>query len=796
MKEQKKTRTSSNKPYIIIWSCLSLLIFSGILFFFLVSRGVFGFMPTFDELENPNTSLATKIISADGVVLGTFFQENRIEVEFEDINPHVINALIATEDIRFHKHTGIDFRALARVAIRTLGRGDQSSGGGSTISQQLAKLLFPRERFSSSIDIALRKFREWVIAVKLERAYTKEEIIALYLNKFDFLHNSNGIKMAAEVYFNKCQSELTIEESAMLVGMLQNPALFSPIRAPEKTQHRRNTVLSQMKKQEKISQQEYDSIAAQPIVINFQRRDHNFGLAPYFREWLRVSITAREPNRNNYWSHMLYQQDSIRWVEDPLYGWCNKNQKAPGEFYNIYRDGLQIYTTIDSRMQQYAENAMITHMSETLQPAFNAENTRNSKAPYAYNLTQQEHEQRVRAAIRQTERFRNMRSDSLKWENVMKIFKEPVPMTVFSWSGEIDTVLSPLDSLLYMKSFLRGGLFSVEAKTGHVKAFVGGINYKYFQYDHIMQQRRQVGSTFKPFVYTLAMQEGMSPCTKFPNVPTSFYINDTVWTPRNSDDVRMGEMVSLSWALAVSNNFISAKLMQLLKPEPVITIARQMGVKSPIDPVPSICLGVADLTLQEMVSAFATFPNKGIYTTPLFVTRIEDKHGNVITEFAPRQYEAISEETAYLMVNLLENAVNMTGGTSISLRFRHNIYEPLAGKTGTTNDHADGWFIGFTPELVTGVWVGGDERSIRFRSFRFGQGARMALPMFAYYMKDVIADSTNLGYHPAIDFEKPPTIPSRSFCDDQTVRRFGVVRDQQQQQQSRNTHVIDRHLMD
>ncbi|MCK9563020.1 MAG: penicillin-binding transpeptidase domain-containing protein, partial [Bacteroidales bacterium] len=356
-----------------------------------------------------------------------------------------------------------------------------------------------------------------------------------------------------------------------------------------------------------------------------------------------------------------------------------------------------------------------------------------------------------------------------------KVFKVPVPMTVFSWKGEIDTVLSPLDSMLYMKKFMRAGLLSVEVKTGHVKAFVGGINYKYFQYDHIMQQRRQVGSTFKPFLYTLAMQEGMSPCRKFPNVPTSFYINDTVWTPRNSDDVRMGEMVSLSWALAVSNNYISAKLMQLLKPEPVISLARQMGVKSPIDAVPSICLGVADLTLYEMVGAFATFPNKGIYTTPIFVTHIEDKYGNEIASFTPKQNEAISEETAYLMVNLLENAVNMRGGTSISLRFRHEIHEPLAGKTGTTNDHADGWFIGFTPELATGIWVGGDERSIRFRSFRYGQGARMALPMFAYYMKDVIADSTNLGYHPAIDFEKPHSVKSRSFCDDQIVRRYGVT---------------------
>lgn len=765
----------SNMPYIIIWSLFIIPFLFLSIIFILISNGKLGFMPTFEELENPNTALATEIISSDGVVLGTFYKENRIEVEYADICPHVIDALICTEDSRFFEHSGIDFKALGRVVFKTIVQGNEKSGGGSTITQQLAKMLFPRERFSTRTEIAVRKFREWVIAIKLERAYTKEEIIALYLNKYDFLHNANGIKMAAEVYFNKNQKDLTVEEAAMLVGMLQNSSLYNPRRDVELTTQRRNVVLLQMKKYNKITKEESDSLSSLPLVIDFQLKNHNFGLAPYFREWLRVSITAYKPEKKRYWSSIIYQQDSARWEDDPLYGWCNKNQKAPGDFYNLYSDGLKIYTTIDSRMQQYAENALTTHLKETVQPAFDEENSRNSKAPYAYNLTKEEHQQRINAAIRQTERYRVMQSDSLTWAEVMKIFKVPVPMTVFSWKGEIDTVLSPLDSMLYMKKFMRAGLLSVEVKTGHVKAFVGGINYKYFQYDHIMQQRRQVGSTFKPFLYTLAMQEGMSPCRKFPNVPTSFYINDTVWTPRNSDDVRMGEMVSLSWALAVSNNYISAKLMQLLKPEPVISLSRQMGVKSPIDAVPSICLGVADLTLYEMVGAFATFPNKGIYTTPIFVTHIEDKYGNEIASFTPKQNEAISEETAYLMVNLLENAVNMRGGTSISLRFRHEIQEPLAGKTGTTNDHADGWFIGFTPELATGIWVGGDERSIRFRSFRYGQGARMALPMFAYYMKDVIADSTNLGYHPAIDFEKPHSVKSRSFCDDQIVRRYGVT---------------------
>ncbi|MCL2327656.1 MAG: transglycosylase domain-containing protein [Bacteroidetes bacterium] len=756
------------KTMIILWCAFGGLILCAILFFVLISKGVFGFMPTFDDLENPRMYAASEVISADGVILGTYFKENRVEVEFNQISPYVINALIATEDVRFYDHSGIDFSSLGRVVVKTVIMSSQSSGGGSTISQQLAKLLFPRENFSSKTEIALRKFKEWIIAVKLEKSYTKEEIMTMYLNKFDFLHNANGIKMAAEVYFRTTPDSLNLVQSAMLVGMLKNPSIYNPRRNPEGTLERRNVVLSQMHKYGKLSAEEFETAKAQPLGLDFKTFDHNFGAAPYFREWLRVTISATKPIEKNYWSRENFVRDSILWADNPLFGWCNKNEKAPGEFYNIYLDGLKIYTTLDSRMQTHAENAMKKHMSEIVQPAFDKENANNPKSPFASDLTKEEYENRIKAAIRQSDRYKAMPTKSMSWDEVMKVFNQKVPMTVFSWQKHsIDTVMSPLDSIRYMKRFLRCGLLSLEPKTGHVKAFVGGINYKYFQYDHIMQQRRQVGSTFKPFLYTLAMQEGMSPCKQFANVPTTFYLdNGTEWTPHNSDDARKGEMVSLAWALATSNNLIAAKLMQLLRPEPVINLAREMGVYNHIDPVPSICLGVADLTLHEMTGAFGTFPNGGVFTEPLFVTRIEDKHGKVIANFTAKQNEAISTETAYLMVTLLQNVVNMRGGTAVALHGRYQIKVPVAGKTGTTQSHADGWFIGFTPELVTGVWVGGEEKSIRFRSFQYGQGARMAMPMFAYYLNAVVDDKTITQYNHKKGFEKPAGIDySRVNCE-------------------------------
>ncbi len=762
MQEVSNSGKSHKKLYIIIWCCCLLPILFAIILFSLISSGKLGFMPTIEELENPKTKLATNIISSDGVTMGTFFKENRIECAYDDLPPYLVDALVSTEDARFYEHSGVDYRGLLRVAVKTVLGGNKNSGGGSTISQQLAKLLFPREQLDSKIDLVLRKLREWVIAIKLEKAYTKNEIITLYLNKFDFLHNANGIKMASNVYFSKEPKDLKIEEAAMLVGQLKNPAIFNPVRFRDTTTVRRNVVLHQMVQYKKLSQEAYDSLKQLPIELKFKQIGHKNGIAPYFREWLRTTLTAKKPEPKNYWSAETYTRDSLLWETSALYGWCNKNEKTPGVYYNLYSDGLKIYTTIDSRMQQYAENAVRKHMSENVQPAFFNENKKNSKAPFASNLTNEEYQNRVKAAIRQCERYHAMGGKSMDWDDVMKVFNEPVPTTVFSWDGPIDTVLSPLDSIKWMKSFLQCGMMSMEAHTGQVKAFVGGIDYEFFQYDHIMQQRRQVGSTFKPFLYTLAMQEGISPCKQFANVPTSFYDEalGQMWTPSNSDKARNGEMVSLAWGLATSNNWISAKLMQLLKPQPVVNLAHEMGLYSHIDPVPSICLGVADLTLHEMVGAYSTFPNKGIHVDPIFVTKIEDKYGNVIAQFTPAQNEAISEEVAYQMVGLLQNVVNMVDreakayGTAISLRTRYGIKVPLAGKTGTTNDHADGWFMGFTPELVTGVWVGGDERSIRFRSFAHGQGARMAMPVFAYYITDCIENKDKLGYTFG-DFEKP-----------------------------------------
>jgi penicillin-binding protein 1A len=779
MKEFIKEPKSHKKLYIILWCCAVFPILFAIILFALISSGKLGFMPTFEELENPKTKLATNIISADGKTMGTFFKENRIECKYEDLPPYLVDALVCTEDARFYKHSGIDYRGLIRVGVKTVLGGDKNSGGGSTITQQLAKMLFPREKLDSKTDLIFRKLREWAIAVKLEKSYTKEEIITLYLNKFDFLHNADGIKMASQVYFSKEPKELTIEEAAMLVGQLKNPALFNPLRNVDTVTVRRNVVLSQMVRYGKLSEEAYDSLKNIPIILNFKRIDHTNGIAPYFREWLRMTMTAQKPEKQNYWSYDMYQRDSTLWETSALYGWCNKNEKTPGVYYNLYSDGLKIYTTIDSRMQKYGEDAMRKHMSETVQPAFFRENKNNSKAPFASNLSKDEYDTRIKASIQQSERYRSMGGKSMSWDEVMQIFKEPVSTTIFSWNGPIDTIISPLDSLKWMKSFLQCGMLSMEAHTGYVRAFVGGIDYEYFQYDHIMQQKRQVGSTFKPFLYTLAMQEGMSPCKQFANVPTSFYVNDQMWTPSNSDKARNGEMVSLAWGLATSNNWISAKLMQLLKPEPVVALAHEMGLYSHIDPVPSICLGVADLTLHEMVGAYSTFPNKGIHVEPILVTKIEDKYGNVIATFSTKQNEAISEEVAYQMVGLLQNVVNMVDreakayGTAISLRTRYDIRVPLAGKTGTTNDHADGWFMGFTPELVTGVWVGGDEPSIRFRSFANGQGARMAMPIFAYYIKDCIAHKDELGYKFG-DFEKPLNWESPCYGVSPTPKKSDV----------------------
>ncbi|MFQ3578680.1 MAG: transglycosylase domain-containing protein [Bacteroidales bacterium] len=761
-----------NKIIFSLWTFFAFIVISILTYFLLISYGVFGFMPSFEQLENPRSKLATQILSDDQVVLGTYFIENRTKTDFEQLSPYLVDALIATEDIRFFSHSGIDLRGLGRVIVRTVVMGDESGGGGSTISQQLAKLLFPREDFSTVIQKINRKSREWIIALKLERSYTKEEIISLYLNEFDFLNLAVGIQTASNVYFNCNPNELNIEQSALLVGMLKNPALFNPIRHPKNATNRRNVVLSQMLKYGKISKQQYDSLTKLPIELSYQRVDHKLGKAPYLREYLRVYMTAKKPEREMFVNYKSYQEDSIRWAENPLYGWCFKNKKSDGSPYDLYRDGLKIYTTINSKMQQYAEEATEKHMKD-LQKIFFLEQKGRRKAPYSEVMDDESIKRLLTDAVRKSERYVALRQEGLNHEDIMKIFKQKTKMRVFSWKGPIDTLLSPYDSIRYMKHFLHAGLLSVEPESGFIKAYVGGIDYRFFQYDHVMSQRRQVGSTFKPFLYTLAIQEGFSPCYKVANVPTTFYIGDSTWTPSNAGDMRSGEMVTLAWGLKVSNNNVAAKLMQILKPEPVINIAREMGIKSPILPVPSICLGTPDLTLYEMTGAFTTFVNKGVYTEPIFVTRIEDKFGNVISTFTPKRNDAISEEAAYTMLLMLQGPLN--GGTASRMRYMYNLYSEMAGKTGTTNDHSDGWFIGCIPHLVTGVWVGGDERSIRFKDFQWGEGAKMALPIFAYFHQKLYADSLNLNYKVNATFEKPATIKyDRIICDENEKNPFNT----------------------
>ncbi len=752
----------------IFWILFALPFIIITFIFFLISVGAFGFMPTFEILENPKSNVASEIISDDGVLLGTYYLQNRTYVSYDQISPNVINALIATEDIRFYKHSGIDFRSLARVFFKTILLGD-NAGGGSTITQQLAKNLFPRDTtlynfwFTRKGAIAILKFKEWITAVKLERNYTKEEIITMYLNTVPFGGQVYGIKMAAKTYFNKTPDSLTIEEAALLVGMLKAPTRYSPILNPERSLLRRNIVLGQLKSNDFITQTQYDSLLSIPIRLNYRSPDLNDGLATYFRERLRIIMTADEPRKEKYYSYDDYQRDSTEWVRNPLYGWCKKHTKADGTPYNLYTDGLKIYTTINSRMQQYAEEAVIEHIKNDLQVALFKEKKGSRNAPFAYDLTPEQIQQIMESAIRRSERYRVLRNAGMSWDEILKNFKKKTRMTVFTWNGDRDTILSPFDSIKHYKFHLQAGLMAVDPHTGYVKAYVGGINFKHFKYDHVTVAKRQAGSTIKPFIYTLAMQEGYSPCYMVPNVPVTFIVGDTVWSPKNSgrSDYE-GRMVTLKWGLANSVNYISAWIMKQFNPPSVIEIMRKMGFTSYLAPYPSLVLGTSEVTLYEMTGAYATYANKGIYTKPIFVTRIEDKTGNVISNFLPEKTEAISEQTAYLMINLMEGVVN--SGTAVRLRYQYKFTNPIAGKTGTTQNHSDGWFIGITPDLVTGVWVGAEDRSVHFDNIEKGQGANMALPIWAIFMKKVYNDK-NLSISQG-DFAAPNEFPYTINCPD------------------------------
>ena len=740
-----------------LWIFLAVIVLAIVIVFVSISKGWIGYMPPVEELENPSYKFATEIFSEDEKVLGTwsYSKENRVYTAYKDLSPSIINALIATEDVRFVEHSGIDAKALFRAFVKRGLMFQKNAGGGSTLSQQLAKQLFTENVARNTLQRLFQKPSEWVIAVKLERYYTKEEILSMYLNKFDFLNNAVGIKTAAYTYFGCEPKDLKIEEAATLVGMCKNPSLYNPVRFNERSRGRRNVVLEQMRKAGYITDAECDSLQALPLKLTYNRVDHKEGLATYFREYLRGVMTAPKPVRSDYrgWQMQKFYEDSIAWETNPLYGWCAKNKKKDGTNYNIYTDGLKIYTTINSRMQQYAEDAVKEHLGDYLQPIFFKEKEGSKNAPYARSLPEKRVEELLTKAMKQTERYRLMKEAGASEQQIRKAFDTPEEMTVFSWKGDKDTIMTPMDSIRYYKSFLRTGFMSMDPANGHVKAYVGGPNYVYFQYDMAMVGRRQVGSTIKPYLYTLAMENGFSPCDQARHVEqTLIDENGTPWTPRNANDKRYGEMVTLKWGLANSDNWISAYLMGKLNPYDLVRLIHSFGVRNKaIDPVVSLCLGPCEISVGEMVSAYTAFANKGIRVAPLFVTRIEDSDGNVISTFAPQMEEVISASSTYKMLVMLRAVINE--GTGGRVR-RYGITADMGGKTGTTNDNSDAWFMGFTPSLVSGCWVGGDERDIHFGRMTYGQGAAAALPIWAMYMKKVYDDPT-LGYDQQERFKLP-----------------------------------------
>ena len=738
--------------WIFIGSGMALIL----LLFLSASWGFFGALPTFEELENPQKNLATEVISADGVTLGKYAFQNRTPVGFKELPDNLVNALIATEDERFYEHSGIDFRGTARAIVK-MGKG----GGASTITQQLAKNLFNDGGSSNTFERLIQKVKEWIVAVKLERQYTKNEIIAMYLNTQGFLFNAIGIRSASRIYFGKEPKDLDIQESAILVAMLKNPRQFNPNReiSKKKSLTRRNVVFAQMTKNKYITAQEKDSLQKLPLKINFTPESHNDGLATYFREYLRAYLK--------------------RWVKN--------NPKPNGELYNINRDGLKIYTTIDSRMQQYAQEALYEHMAN-LQDYFRKEHKKNEQAPF-YDLEDEQIELIYTRARKNSDRFKRLKKAGKSEKYIDSVFKAKAPMKVFSWKGEIDTIMSPNDSIKYYKFFLRSGLLSIEPQTGHIKAWVGGINHKYFKYDHVNQGKRQVGSTFKPFVYATAINQlRLSPCDKYPNtlytIPKGKYGILEEWTPQNSDKKYGGEL-SLKEALGGSINVISARLIDMVTPQNVVRLAKSAGIENKIPVAPSIALGSVELSLMEMTSAYATFANKGLQVEPNMLTRIEDKNGTVLAEFTPKTKEVMNEESAYVVLDLLKGVT--IAGSGVRLRTKEHYYEdiitgfpyeftnPIAGKTGTTQNHTDGWFMGVVPNLATGVWTGGEDRATHFEKIAEGQGATMSLPTWALYMKKVYADPTlNISQE---DFEIPEYIGININCGKENKDNIEITDD-------------------
>ncbi len=743
----KKNKTPSTSTYTKwIWKIFLGGFIFAVLVFFLASLGVFGSLPTFEELENPENNLATEVISIDGETLGKYYRENRTPVKYSELPQNLIQALVATEDERFYEHSGIDLRGTVR-AFAYLG----SKGGASTITQQLARLLFEK-RSKNKLKTLIQKIKEWIIAIRLEKQYTKNEIITMYLNKYDFGHNAVGIRSAARIHFGKEPLEMNIEESAMLVGMLQNSSLFNPIRRPEIVEQRRNVVLKQMNRNEFITESEKDSLQKLPLKLDINLEGHSDGTATYFREYLR----------------------------DFMKSWIKKNPKPNGESYNIYRDGLKIYVTLDSRLQNNAEEAMKEHMSN-LQSVFYKQQKSNKTAPF-YDLDKAQIKRTMYLAMKRSDRWRKMKKNGASEKEIIASFHEKTEMKLFSWKGDIDTLMTPYDSIRYNKFILQSGLLSTDPQTGHVKAWVGGIDYKHFQYDHVKQGKRQVGSTFKPFVYATAINQlRLSPCDKFPNtpytIPAGKYHLDEDWTPKNSGgENAYGGMRTLKNALANSINVISANLIDQTTPQNVVRLAKNLGIESDIPAVPSIALGTVDLSLYEMLGALNTFANKGMFVKPMMILRIEDKNGTILEEFFPKTKEVLNEEIAYTILSLMEGVT--TSGSGIRLRtsggkypdsvasgYPYQFKNPIAGKTGTTQNQSDGWFMGIVPNLSTGIWVGAEDRSVHFTDIGRGQGASMALPIWALYMKkNYIDKELNISQE---DFEKPEYLSISIDCDNE-----------------------------
>lgn len=749
----------NNRKYLIwFWSLFILPFALIVLLFILISREKLGRMPSFTELENPEYFLDAEVYAEDGTLLGKISMENLTWTDYKDISPNLVSALIATEDIRYYRHSGIDIRGLGRVFVRTILMG-QSSGGGSTITQQLAKQLYPRDTARTSslvrkIRLGVTKFKEWQTAVKLERSYTKEEIIAMYLNKFDFLYNATGIRSASKLYFNTTPDSLNLQEAAVLVGMLKNSVRFNPVRDSALMLQRRNVVLSQMAKYGYISPTVADSVKQLPIELDFHLEDHNTGTATYLRQYLTRIMRRPKPNRDLYQNPDSYNDALWEWDNNPLYGWCYKNKKPDGSNYDIYKDGLKIYTTINYKMQRYAEESLAEHISKDLQPNFYKRAKGFKNPPYSDDLTRKQVEELIMQSVKQSDRYYVMKARGSSEDSIMKAFNTPVRMKVFSWKGERDTIMTPLDSVRYYKYFIRSAFMVEDPHNGYVKAYVGGTDFRYFKYDAITQQHKQIGSTIKPFLYTIAMQNGYSPCYEVENIPRQFEVADSTWTPRSSGPKEYhGKMVTLAWGLAHSENYISAWLMQQFKPSVVVDLMHRLGVRSYIPAVPAIFLGTAELTVEEIVGAYGTFANKGVYTRPMYVTRIDDKNGNTISRFTPRIEEVLSEDQAYLMLNLLQGVVK--SGTAIRLRLDpYNLTNQIGGKTGTTQNHSNGWFMGVTPNLVGGVWTGWEDQAIHFETIGEGQGAEMALPVFGLFLKKVYSDP-ELGIMQADEFERP-----------------------------------------